>query len=295
MRGRDYIRKSQASEEFLLRQLKYKPPAPKPLSSGSAYAPGYMYPGITIPAADGARFVATYYSKSVIFVIKDKIFEQDFWAFSDDIRLSGIQRAAKTAAIWPVVHKWMMVGIATGVGGFAPWVLLAGDILTNLPKGTSLKELLSKLGRGIAAIITARQILKTIAPVFYDKLLVAFLLGTGKNLPNVTTAGDVIKLLISIIGTFWKRSFKTRIKFWWAFVSAAKKTLIKVIALIPRAASKQAKTYIDRTKSVVQFLKDVGVKVSKKEEVRISNEFATSSDSILQVLTELHSDLPEFK
>jgi hypothetical protein len=225
------------------------------------------------------------------------VYFQETACFRDDVNLGSFIKGGLSARAIGSLMNYIVKGIAIGVGGPAAWVIIVGEMISgtspNLYEekdGPTLLEMIN----GLSTLLTARKILKDIAPTLYDRLFWAFIKDVAREMPKVADAETFFIFLAENIGYLVKNGFKGTLKFWKVLLVMAFKVITNVLKLAPKAAGATAHADMESAKEFITFLINLGVEISPAEREKIVQELKKRGPEIIKVLRDLENDMRVF-
>ena len=235
---------------------------------------------------------------SIIYFQKGDLWVQEVNNFRDDLRMSPAHKGTKGALGIANLMEFevnLLLGIVAGssVAGFLTVIEI--DIFKFL---LTNRDNFEKWYRMIKAILKARSILKTMAPILYEKVFDGFL----KQLWSSTSSGmpaalskpeNAGKLTGLMIGKFGNKLMSIRFTvlggIWIIFSTMA----TKLITSVPSAINIKAMEYKKIAQDLIDQLKEMDVSISQKDIQNIFREIEKNPREIKKVFSDLESVFKE--
>ena len=254
-----------------------------------------IYRGMLIKRRDGDRLVLGAGSTRVIFLMNNKVYEQDGWDFVADLAgdaFADAGRASRGIVILAKIEMALIGGFvsATGAIGF---VAVTMTNITKFVAESDIRGLVKKL----IALWAAKQVLEKTAPTLYDRLfslstLWAVIKETGRRLPGAIadiSAEDAAGLLGAIVAKLGIKATETLLK----QALEVAKGLLSFIAtkVVPKTGGIVVGEYAQMAENLIAAARAMGVSISTVDGETIVKEIVTNQEQVTSTLTGLARDL----
>ena len=258
------------------------------LAPGGAW--GVVRSGSIVVAHDGRRLVWAIEAPSVVFSRGDKVYLQGARGFLADMRFAPAVIGARNAAFMAQVAEAemrLLMGVAAGASGLAFGTVVGCEVLTFV---TENRHNFRTWVDQFSAVLKARRIMKTVAPVLYDKLFTAVLKQVWRDLEsefvNAVTS-DVIAFGIGVIvGTAGKKMAAGRLSLLGVIFVVLEQLVIRSLSVVPQALGLAKDCH---AAEIVAKLREAGVSLTEADVQRIMLEIQHHPNEVKEALNMLRS------
>jgi hypothetical protein len=246
---------------------------------------GVVRAGQTWRAMDGTRFIWSADGMQVIYSQAGKFYTQTASGFTGDIRSYPINAAGVSAAPWVVVAQTemkLLMGVVAGASGVGFALVIGTEVAEFIGENADKFETWEK---HLEIVLKARELLKTNAPVLYDKVFSAVLKqifkDMEKNIPDSVTPEIVFFGIGVVIGHVGKDVAEGKFS-WLDLIKVVLKQLAirLLIGVVPQAIKITEAEYQKMAAEIIKQLQIAGVSIQDRDIRQIVEEVQKHPETI---------------
>ncbi len=238
---------------------------------------GTLGAGQTVLDADGSRFIWSADSMSVVFSQNGKFYLQSGKAFADEVRTAPFVRAGRASAFMARVAETemkLLLGILAGSGNVGFALVIGSEVLEFVVDNRENFDLWRKQ---LSAILHARAILKSVAPVLYEKVFTAALRlaikDTEAKIPDAVTPEIVAFAVGVIVGHVGHDIAKGHFSILGIVIVVCQQTLTRLLlSVLPGAIKLTAEQYGKLAEETISKLREAGIVLADGDVKKIMEE-----------------------
>jgi hypothetical protein len=245
--------------------------------------------GQTWMAADGERFIWSADGMQVIYSQDGKFFTQSARGFVNDIRTYPAAAAGRSAQPWvriAQVEVKLLMGIVAGASGVGFVIVVGTEIAEFVGEN---HDDFAKWEYQLEVVLKARQLLKSYAPVLYDKVFDAVLGQVFKdvksNIPDAVTPEIVFFGVGVIVGSVGKALSKGKFRLLGLILVVLEQLLVRLtIGVVPQAIKITEAEYRKMADQIITQLRSAGVTIQDSDITKMVEEVRQHPDIVKQAL-----------
>ena len=261
---------------------------------------GQVKAGQTWTASDGPRFVFFASSISVIYAQKGRVLAQASQGFVNDIRMFPAESAGRSARPWVQIAKVevkLMCGVVAGASGVGFAVVIGSEIAEFVVEN---RNNFNKWHGQLTAILRARTMFKTHAPVLYDTVFNAVLSQVYKDvkghIPEAITPEIVAFGVGVVIGSIGKKAAQGRFSLFVVIFAIIEQLAVRfTISLVPGAIKITEEEYHKLAEQIVSQLRTAGVSIQDADVRKILEEVRQHPAEVKQAFDLMREAFKETK
>jgi hypothetical protein len=261
---------------------------------------GQVTGGQTVLASDGRRFIWSADSLTVIYSLHGDFYIQSGKGFANEIRTAPVIEGARGAEFIAKVGEAeikLLMGIVAGSSGVGFALIIGTEVAEFVAENY---DKFAKWKSQLESVLKAREELRAIAPITYDKLFNAVLSQVYKDskgqLVDSITPNTVAFGVGVILGSVGKKLAAGKFSLLGLLVVILEQLAVRfLLNVAPEALKLTAKEYERLAEQIVQKARTAGVSVSEGDAQKIIEEARRHPQEIKQAYDILQSAFDELK